>query len=147
MRTDEDFRRLEAENRLLRERLDSAPEIADDLKRAIAGFLVPRGRQRPEERIALRVLASKAGVPSLCGRRECRRDRTCHAEANPPYCREHWPRNLFARFEDMALGIELSAFAAQQEAANFHAWACEQLGLTPEGTTPRKKRSRKSADA
>ena len=145
MHTEEDFLRLEAENRLLRERLDAGPEIASELKRSIAEFLTPRPRQRPELQIALRMLASKAGVPSLCDRRECRRDGACHAEDNPPYCREHWSRKLAAGFADVAAGIELSSRFREQEEADFYAYACEQLGLTPDGKVPRKKRNRKPA--
>ena len=147
MRTDEDFLRLEAENRLLRERLDFGPDIAREWKLGLAALLAPRERPRPELQFAIRLLASKAGVPSRCGRRDCRRKRACLAEGNPAPCREYWPKALAARFDDMAVGIELSALAVQHEEAGIHAWACEQLGLTPEGKAPRKKRGRKSVDA
>ena len=33
----------------------------------------------------------------------------------------------------MAVGIELSALCREQEQAGIHAYACEQLGLTPDG--------------
>jgi hypothetical protein len=145
MRTDEDFLRLEAENRLLGERLSAGPEIAAELKRSLAEFLAPRARERPEVQITLRVIASLAGAPSLCERRECRRKGACLAEDNPPLCREHWSKRLCERFDDIALGIELSSFRHQQEDADFHAWACEQLDLTPDGKVPPKKRSRKAA--
>jgi hypothetical protein len=145
MRTDEDFLRLETENRLLKERLSSLGDIAGDFKAGIAALLAPRTRERPELQFARRLLASKAGVPALCDRRECRRGRACLAEDNPPHCREHWPRWLTARFDDVAAGIELSALCREQEEADFHAYACEQLGLAPDGKAQRKKRSGKAA--
>ena len=145
MRTDEGFLRLEAENRLLRDRLNSMGDISSELKLKIAEFLEPRPRQRPELQIALRLLVSKAGVPSLCDRRECRRGGTCHAEDNPPYCRELWSRQLAAEFDAVAAGIELSSRCREQEEADFHAYACEQFALTPDGKVPCKKRNRKAA--
>jgi hypothetical protein len=145
MRTDEDFLRLEAENRMLRERLSAGPEIAGEMKLGIAALLAPRPRERLELQAAARVLASLAGMPRLCERRECRRKGACLAEDNPPHCREHWSKKLCARFDDIALGVELSSFRHQEEDANFHAWACEQMGLTPGGGAPPKKRSREAA--
>jgi hypothetical protein len=147
MRTDEDFLRLQAENRSLRERLNAGPEIAHDLKRGLAELFAPRPRERPELRIALRALASAAGLPSLCGRRECRRKGACLAEDNPPPCREHWSKRLSERFDDIAAGIELSALCQQHEEADFHAWAREQLGLTADGKAPPGKRNRKATAA
>jgi hypothetical protein len=145
MRTDEDFLRLESENRFLRERLNAGPEIANDMKLAIAEFLAPRTREPWELPVVARVLATAAGVPQLCGRRECSRDGHCHAEGSPPPCREHWSKSLSMRFDDVATGVEVSLFRQQQEAASLHAWACEQLGLTPDGKLPPKKPGRKSS--
>jgi hypothetical protein len=139
MRTDEDCLRLEAENRLSRERLSAGPEIVAELKLSLAEFLAPRARERPELQVTLRVLASLAGAPSLCERRECRRKGACLAEDNPPPCREYWSKRLCERFDDIALGIELSSLRHQQEDANFYAWACEQMDLAPDGkASPRK---------
>jgi hypothetical protein len=142
MHANEDFPRLEAENRLLAERLDGGPEIAAELKLRLAEFLAPRTRERPELQIVLRVLASAAGVPSRCDRRECRRKGACLAEGNPPPCGKHWSTKLSARFDDIAAGIELSAFWHQQEEADFYVWACEQLGLTPDGKASPGKQTR-----
>lgn len=146
MRTDEDFLRLEAENRSLRERLAIGPEIAGELKLRLAELLAPKVREwRPELRVTLRVLASTAGMPRLCVRRECRRKGACLAEDNPPPCREHWSKALSARLDDIALGIELSELRQQHEETDFHAWACEQLELTPEGKAPSAKRKSRNA--
>jgi len=147
MRTEEDFLRLEAENRVLRDRLASLANLEGELKRQIAEFLAPKPRQQPERQAALRVLASLAGMPSLCGRRECRRKGACLAEDDPPPCREFWSKALTARFADIAAGMDVSAFRRQQEDADFHAWACEQMGLMPDGTPaggkpPREKRKK-----
>ena len=144
MHTEEDFLRLEAENRHLRESLSAVPEIAAELKRGIAEFLAPKPRQQPEKQVLLRVLASLDRVPSLCDRRECRRKGACLAEGDPPWCHEHWSKNLSARFADIAAGIQIAEACRQQEEADFHVWACEQMGLTPDGTptgkAPRRKR-------
>jgi hypothetical protein len=148
MHTQQDFLRLEAENRLLREKLNSAADLGDEMKLGLAALLAPTTREHPELRIALlRVLASSAGLPSLCDRRECRRKGACLAEDNPPPCREHWSKRLSARFDDIAIGIEVSAICQQMVEANFYAYACEQLGLTPDGQLPSKKPRRKSAAA
>lgn len=146
MRTDEDFLRLEAENRFLRERLNAGPEIANDMRLAIAGFLAPKTREPWELPVVARVLATAAGMPRLCGRRECSRDGHCHADESPPPCRKLWSKSLARRFDDIKTGIEVSRFRQQQEEADFLAWACEQLGLTPDGKfPPKKKPGRKSS--
>ncbi|MDQ2633734.1 MAG: hypothetical protein M3Y78_08345 [Pseudomonadota bacterium] len=77
--------------------------------------------------------------------RECRRKGACLAENNPPACSEQWSGGLRARFGDIVLGMEVTAFHHRQEDADFHAWACEQLGLAPDGKAPPGKRSRKAA--
>lgn len=86
-------------------------------------------------------------MPAFCDRRECRRKGACLAGENPPPCPEYWPKNLSTRFGDIAAGIELSALCRQQEEADFYAWACEQLDLTPDGKVPPRKRTRKAAAA
>lgn len=142
MRTEEDFLRLEAENRFLKDRLHSLGGIEGELKRAIAAFLAPKPRQQPEQQALLRVLASVAGMPALCVRRECRRKGACLAEDNPPPCREFWSKTVVERFADITTGMAVSAFCRHQEDADFHAWACEQLGVT---TVPGGKREKAAA--
>lgn len=147
MRTQEDVLRLEAENRHLRDRLNSLGDVTVEMRRGVADLLAPVTRERPELRLAIRLLASEAGLPTLCGRRECRRAGVCRAENIPPACQAHWSEELTARFDYIAVGVELSALCQEQEQAGFHAYACEQLGLTPEkpNKKTRKKGGRKVA--
>ena len=136
---------LKNDNEILQDAIEEMRAEFDGLKPLVLDLVGPHDRSRPEVLIALRMLATFAGLPAGCDRRECRRDGACHAEDNPPYCREHWPRKLAAGFADVAAGIELSSRFREQEEADFYAYACEQLGLTPEGKVPRKKRNRKGA--
>ncbi len=147
----EELRELRLENHYLEERLQSVTAEAEAFKLSLAEYLEPRPRPRTEVLLAVQLLASTAGLPERCGRRECHRTGLCHADdAADPACREHWPEALLDTLVDMAAGIELSALCREREQAALHAFACRQLGVTPgheragktgkPGCAPRKDR-------
>lgn len=147
----EELRELRLQNRDLKGQLQIAVAAGAELSLRLAEYLEPRPRERPELLVAVRLLASTAGLPSRCCRRECRRARRCRADdAADPACREHWPRGLVVTLADMTAGIELSALCQEQEQAELHAFACRQLGVAPgqepagksgkPGCAPRKDR-------
>lgn len=147
----EELRELRLENHYLEEQLQSVTAEAEAFKLSLAEYLAPRPRPRTEVLLAVQLLASTAGLPARCGRRECHRTGLCHADdAADPACREHWPEALLDTLVDMAAGIELSALCREREQAALHAFACRQLGVTPgheraaktgkPGCAPRKDR-------
>lgn len=149
--SNEELRVLKLQNRDLKEQLKTAVAASAEFRLRLAEYLEPRPRQRPELLLAVRLLASTAGLPSRCSRRECRRARRCRADdPADPACREHWPRELVETLADMAAGVELSALCQEQEQAALHAFACRQLGVAPghqpagksgePGCAPRKDR-------
>ncbi|MEW9838601.1 hypothetical protein, partial [Mesorhizobium marinum] len=132
---------LKLENRHLEEMLKSAAATADEVRLRLAEYLEPRPRRRVEILVAVQWLASLAGLPGRCDRRECGRTGLCHAQdACDPACRELWPDALQDRLDDMIAGIALSAFCRENEQEALHAFACRQLGVTPrQGGAPRRE--------
>ena len=108
---------LRTDNEMLRETIEEMHAGFDGLKPLLLDLVGPHDRSRPEVLIALQMLATFAGLPAGCDRRECRRDGVCHAkDPCEPACGAGWTDELFGRFSDMAAGISLSALVIGEEA-------------------------------
>ena len=71
---------LRTDNEMLRETIEEMHAGFDGLKPLLLDLVGPHDRSRPEVLIALQMLATFAGLPAGCDRRECRRDGVCHAK-------------------------------------------------------------------
>ena len=108
---------LKNDNEILQDAIEEMRAEFDGLKPLVLDLVGPHDRSRPEVLIALRMLATFAGLPAGCDRRQCRRDGVCHAE-DPcePDCGAGWTGELVGRFRDMAAGISLAALVIEEEA-------------------------------
>lgn len=121
---------LEQEVDLLRQKFERVRASVPELKAALLGLFAPRKTPRPEVLIAVRWLASFAGLPEQCPNAACRRTGQCAAgDPGDPSCAGLWPDDLSARMDDMVIGIALSALSAEARDAAIHARLQELMPL------------------
>ncbi len=121
---------LKDENELLHETIKEMRDGLTGMQPLLLDLFGPRERRRPEMLIALQMLATFAGLPAGCDRRECRRDGVCHAQ-DPcePACGASWTDELIGRFSDMVAGISLSALCMEREASVARDALSQRLGI------------------
>lgn len=133
---------LEREIRQLRQTMNLVRLSLVDLKAGVVDLLAPRQRPRPEVLVALQLLATRAGLPTECSNHECRRTGVCQAEdVGEPLCEAFWPEQLSQQFDDMAAGIELSAWCTERREAELYA-QLTRLVEVPAASPPRRSRKR-----
>ena len=130
---------LEQEVDLLRQKFERVRASVPELKAAVVGLFAPRKAPRPEILIAVRWLASAAGLPSRCPNAACRRTGQCAADdPGDPACASLWPDDLSARMDDMVIGIVLSGLCAEARDAAIHA-RLQELMPSPAKAGRRRK--------
>jgi hypothetical protein len=130
---------LEQEVYLLRQKFERVRASLPELKAAVVSLFAPRKIPRPEILIAVRWLASAAGLPSRCPNVDCRRTGLCAAgDPGDPACGSLWPDELSARMDDMVIGIVLSGLCAEARNAAIHARLQELMPVTAKAGRRRK---------
>ena len=121
---------LRNENQLLHETIKEMRDGLAGMQPLLLDLFGPRERRRPEVLIALQMLATAAGHPAQCERRECRRNGACCAE-DPcePACGASWTDELVGRLSDMIAGISLSALCTEREALVARDALSQRLGI------------------
>ena len=139
---------LKNENEMLHETIKEMRDGLAGMQPMLVDLFGPRQRRRPEVLIALQMLATFAGLPARCDRRECRRDGACNAQ-DPcePACGAGWTDELIGRFSDMVAGISLSALCAEREALVARDALSQRLGNAAKPAKRRRKVSGRAARA